>query len=122
MHERQWSYSDLERASDRALTRGRWQQLGSGVPQRKFPDPGSLKVMAEVLEVEITVVVLAAARSLGLDVGRRGTHLAHRLPVQTDRISVGMRDAIVTLIRSAVAEATADQGPEASGSDSLRAS
>ena len=84
MHERGWSYSDLERASDRALTRGRWQQLGSGVPQRKFPDPASLTVIARVLEVDTTTVVLAAARSLGLDVGRRRAELAHLLPVHTD--------------------------------------
>jgi hypothetical protein len=121
MRERGWSYSDLERASGRALTRGRWQQLGSGVPQRKFPDPGSLTVIAQVLEVDITTVVLAAARSLGLDVERRGTNRAHLLPVQTDRISERMRDAIVTLIRSAVAEAPADHRPDISRSGSLKA-
>jgi hypothetical protein len=121
MHERGWSYSDLERASDRALTRGRWQQLGSGVPQRKFPEPGSLTVIAQVLEVDLTTVVLAAARSLGLGVGRRGTELAQLLPVHTDRISEPMRDAIVALIRSAVAEAPDDDGLDVSRSGSLRA-
>jgi hypothetical protein len=121
MHERGWSYSDLERASDRALTRGRWQQLGSGVPQRKFPEPGSLTVIAQVLEVDMTTVVLAAARSLGLEVGRRGAELAHLLPVHTDRISERMRDAILTLIRSAVAEASDDHDLEVSRSGSLRA-
>jgi hypothetical protein len=121
MHERGWSYSDLERASDRALTRGRWQQLGSGVPQRKFPDPGSLTVIARVLELDVTTVVLAAARSLGLDVGRRRAEMAHLLPVHTDRISERMRDAILTLIRSAVAEAPDDHGLEVSRSGSLRA-
>jgi hypothetical protein len=121
MHERGWSYSDLERASDRALTRGRWQQLGSGVPQRKFPEPGSLTVIAQVLEVDMTTVVLAAARSLGLEVGRRGAELAHLLPVHTDRISERMRDAILTLIRSAVAEASDDDDLEVSRSGSLRA-
>ena len=121
MHERGWSYSDLERASDRALTRGRWQQLGSGVPQRKFPDPASLTVIARVLEVDTTTVVLAAARSLGLDVGRQRAELAHLLPVHTERISERMRDAILTLIRSAVAEAPDDRGLEVSRSGALRA-
>jgi len=68
MHDHDWSYSDLERACDRALTRGRWQQLGAGLAQRKFPDPDSLTVIARVLDVDITTVVLAAARSVGLDV------------------------------------------------------
>jgi len=34
MAERGWSYSDLERRSGRALSRGRWQQMGSGVAQK----------------------------------------------------------------------------------------
>lgn len=121
MHERGWSYSDLERASDRALTRGRWQQLGSGVPQRKFPDPGSLAVIARVLEVDLTIIVLAAARSLGLEVGRREAELAPWLPVHIDRLPERMRAAILTLIRAAVAEAPDDRGLEVSRSGSLRA-
>ena len=104
MTERGWSYSDLERASDRDLTRGRWQQLGSGVRQRKFPDPASLMVISEVLEVDITTVVLAAARSVGLDVRSRGADLADLLPALTERLSARMRDAILTLVRAAVAE------------------
>ena len=110
MAERGWSYSDLERASGRALTRGRWQQLGSGVVQRKFPDPSSLSVISEVLEVDITTVVLAAARSVGLDVRTRGTDLAHLLPALTERLSGRMRDAILTLVRAAVSETRRDEG------------
>jgi len=110
MKERGWSYSDLERASGRALTRGRWQQLGSGVAQRKFPDPSSLSVISEVLEVDITTVVLAAARSVGLDVRTRGTDLAHLLPALTERLSERMRVAILTLVRAAVAETRHDEG------------
>jgi hypothetical protein len=74
MHDHGWTYSDLERASGRALTRGRWQQLGAGVAPRKFPDPESLLVIAGVLEVDITTVVLAAARSVGLAVVQQGTN------------------------------------------------
>jgi hypothetical protein len=119
MHDHGWSYSDLERASGRALTRGRWQQLGSGIPQRKFPDPGSLTVIARVLEVDITTVVLAAARSVGLDVSQQGADLSRLLPEQTERISERMRDAILTLIRVAVAEAGADEDLEGSRAGSL---
>lgn len=98
------SYADLERASGRALTRGRWQQLGSGAQQRKFPDPGSLEVIAQVLEIDITTVVLAAARHLGLDVHHRAAGLAGLLPAGTDQLSERLREAILTLIRAAVAE------------------
>jgi hypothetical protein len=120
MKERGWSYSDLERASGRALTRGRWQQLGSGVVQRKFPDPSSLSVISEVLEVDITTVVLAAARSVGLDVRTRGTDLAHLLPALTERLSERMRDAILTLVRAAVAETRHGEGSDDAPSDALQ--
>ena len=119
MRERGWSYSDLERASGRALTRGRWQQLGSGLAQRKFPDPSSLSVIAEVLEVDITTVVLAAARSVGLDVRTRGTDLAHLLPAMTEGLSERMRDAILTLVRAAVAETRSGDGNGHEPSDAL---
>ncbi len=118
IRERGWSYTDLERRSGHALSRGRWQQLGSGAPQRKFPDPASLVAIAQVLEVDITTVVLAAARSVGLDVSHRGAALSHLLPDQTELISERMRDAILTLIRAAAAEAGADEGHEATRASS----
>lgn len=126
MRERGWSYSDLERASGRALTRGRWQQLGSGLPQRKFPDPGSLTVIAQVLEIDITSVVLAAARTLGLDVRRPGTGLSQLLPAEAAHLSARMRDAVLSLIRAAVSDARPDAEPDrrepqpADGLDGLR--
>lgn len=104
-----WSYSDLERLSDRALSRGRWQQLGSGVQQRNFPDPASLLVIAQVLDVGITTVVLAAARAVGLAVTPVGSDLAHLLPPGTDRLSERMRDAILMLVRAGVAESSGHQ-------------
>ncbi len=112
MDARGWSYSDLERRSDRALSRGRWQQLGSGVPQRKFPDPASLTVIARVLEVDITTVVLAAAQAVGLDVRPRTSDLAALLPSGSDQLSERTRDAILALVRAAVAD---QQGPCTSG-------
>jgi hypothetical protein len=120
MQERCWSYSDLERASGRALTRGRWQQLGSGAELRKFPDPGSLTVISEVLEVDITTVVLAAAQTLGLDVRRQDAELSNLLPDRTERLSDRMRDAILALVRAAVAETLDDDGLEPTRSDALR--
>jgi hypothetical protein len=120
MRERGWSYSDLERVSGRALTRGRWQQLGSGATLRKFPDPGSLTVIAEVLEVDITTVVLAAAQTLGLDVRRQGADFANLLPDRTERLSDRMRDAILTLVRAAVSETLDHDGLEPARSDALR--
>lgn len=99
-----WSYSDLERLSGHALSRGRWQQLGAGVQQKKFPDPASLLVIAQVLEVDITTVVLAAARAVGLDVTPAGVGLAHLLPSGSDRLSERMRDAILMVVRAGLAD------------------
>lgn len=104
MDARGWSYSDLERQSDGALSRGRWQQLGSGVEQKRFPDPASLLVIARVLDVDITTVVLAAAQAVGLSVTPVGGDLAHLLPPGTDRLSERMRDAILMVIRAGVAD------------------
>lgn len=104
MDERGWSYADLERRSDGALTKGRWQQLGSGTRMAQFPEPSNLQTMADVLEVEVTTVILCAAQTLGLDARRRGPDLAQLLPAGTDRLSERMRDAILTVIRAAVAD------------------
>jgi hypothetical protein len=110
MDSQEWSYSDLERRSGQALSRGRWQQLGSGVQQKKFPDPASLLVIAQVIEIDITTVVLAAARAVGLDVTPTGGDLAHLLPAGTDRLSGRMREAILMVIRAGVAESSDEHG------------
>ena len=100
-----WSYSDLERQyHGGALSRGRWQQLGSGVQQKRFPDPASLLIIAQVLEFDITTVVLAAAQAVGLAVVTAGNDLAHLLPPGTDRLSERTRDAILMVIRAAIAD------------------
>ena len=104
MEDRGWSYSDLARRSGQALTRGRWQQLGSGLQQRKFPDPSSLTVIADALEIDITTVVLGAARTLGLNVRPNGAGMSQLLPDQTERLSPRMRDAVLAVIRAAVAD------------------
>lgn len=115
MQEHGWSYADLERYSGRVLTRGRWQQLGSGGPQKKFPDPASLTAIAAVLQLDITVVVLAAAQGVGLGVQHPGSDLARMLPPGSELLSERMRNAIVMMIGAAIAEAAeacpADYGP-----------
>jgi hypothetical protein len=107
MEERGWTYTDLERRSDHALTRGRWQQLGSGARSKKFPDPASLSAIAQALEVDITAVVLAAAQAVGLDARLESGGLANHLPAGTSDLSERMRNAILQLIRAAVADTVA---------------
>ncbi len=57
-----------------------------------------------MLEVDITTIVLAAAHTVGLDVRHEGGDLAHLLPAGTERLSDRTRDAILTLIRAAIAD------------------
>lgn len=105
---RGFSYADLESRADAVISRQRWQQLGTGVRIKEFPEPATLTAMATALDVDVAEVVLAAARSIGLDV-KRGAHsdLAARLPSTADRLSEVQRDAIVTLVRS-ITEVTND--------------
>jgi hypothetical protein len=109
MDERGWSYADLARASGGRLSDGRWQQLGSGIRQRTFPEK-AIPVIAETLDIDITVVVLAAAKSLGYAVRLQGPLLAQLLPAGTDLLSERMRSAILAMIRAAV-EDVATRGP-----------
>lgn len=116
MDERGWNYPELARRSGNVLSRGRWQQLGTGMRLKELPEPGSLLAIAEALEVDVTTVLLAAGQSVGLAVRRRGPELAHLLPAGTDRLSPAMRDAILTIIRAAVTETlTADSDDEDGG-------
>jgi hypothetical protein len=102
--ERGWSFVELESRSNNDLTRGRWQQLAAGERIRNFPGPDTIRVIADALEVDVTTVLMAAARSLGLAVRPRGPDLAQLLPAGTDLLSERMRDAILVIIRAAVAE------------------
>lgn len=102
--ERGWSYSDLERLAGGRLTKGRWHQLATGVRMERFPEPDTINLLAEVLAVDATTVVLASAATLGIPVRPRGPALAQLLPSGTDNLSDQMRDAVLAVIRAAVAE------------------
>ncbi len=62
------SYRMLESRSGAVISAQRWQQLGTGVRMKEFPEPATLAAMAIALEVDVTSVVLSAASSVGLAV------------------------------------------------------
>ncbi|QCG77213.1 immunity repressor [Gordonia phage Lutum] len=98
---RGFSYADLENRADSVISRQRWQQLGTGVRIKEFPEPATIEAMAAALDVDVAEVVLAAARSIGLNVQRGAqSDLAARLPYSADKLSPVQQDAIVTLVRS----------------------
>lgn len=114
--ERGWSYSDLEVRARHRITRGRWQQLATNVRLRAFPERDNIPIIADVLEVDQTTVVLAVAKSLGLDVRWRGPNLAQLLPAGTDQLSEAVQTAILAVIRATVTEALARQRDDESPS------
>ena len=49
-----------------------WSNPSAGKEPTTFPTPKTIRAMAQALEVSETEIVLAAAKTLGLDVGRDG--------------------------------------------------
>lgn len=97
--ERGWSYAQLaERAND-AVSRQRWQQLGTGTRIKEFPEPATIQAIADALDVDITLVVLAVARSIGFDVSKRDSSLAAMLPPSAAHLSPEQRDAVLAVVR-----------------------
>lgn len=105
---RGFSYADLENRADSAIRRQRWQQLGTGVRIKEFPEPATIEAMAKALDVDVAVVVLAAARSIGLDVKRGAqSDLAAMLPYSANKLTADQRAAIVALVRAITEDAAA---------------
>ncbi|WP_336794238.1 hypothetical protein [Gordonia malaquae] len=103
------SYRMLQERAGDVITAARWQQLGTGTRLKEFPEPATLEAMATALDVHITEVVLAAARSIGLNVTRGATSdLAAMLPPSAASLTVEQRDAVLTLVRSITAMSRTD--------------
>lgn len=95
------SYGDYERMAGYVISRQRWQQLGTGARIKEFSEPATIKAMAEALEVDVAVVVLAMAKSLGLPIesGIAQSDLAVMLPPSARNLTAEQRDAVVRLVR-----------------------
>jgi hypothetical protein len=98
--ERGWSYRTLADRADHVFSAQRWQQLGTGVRIKEFPEPATIQAMADALEVDVASVVLAAAASIGLPVERRQSELAAMLPSNADDLTEEQRDAVLAVIRA----------------------
>lgn len=102
--ERGWSYQQLADRASGAISRQRWQQLGTGVRIKEFPEPGTVQSIADALEVDITLVVLAVARSIGLAVRQRDSSLAAMLPPGAERLTIEQRDVVLAVVRALAAK------------------
>ena len=91
------TYADLARDAGGAPSGERFRQL-LNQPMKNFPDPPSVKGLAKALKVPRTVVILAAAQSLGLDVDRPGARLVELLPAKANRLSEIQAAAVAHLV------------------------
>ncbi|OBB15084.1 hypothetical protein A5761_15210 [Mycolicibacterium setense] len=118
------SYTDYETRAGRVISRQRWQQLGSGERIKEFSEPATIKAMAEALDVDVAVVVLAMAKTLGLpvDTGIAQSDLAVMLPPSARNLTPEQRDAIVRLVRVFATNSEVDQHAHPSATDSAATS
>lgn len=97
---RGWSYREIAARGNDVISAQRWQQLGTGVRLKEFPEPTTVSAMADALEVDVAAVLLATAKSLGLDVQRRQSELAAMLPSAADQLTPDQRDAVLAVVRA----------------------
>ena len=98
--EKGWTYQQLADRADGAISRQRWQQLGTSVRIKEFPEPGTIQAIADALGVDVSIVVLAVARSIGLDVRRSdSSSLGALLPPSAANLSDAQRDAVLGIVR-----------------------
>lgn len=101
-HQGDRSYIQLSRDCGGVPKSARLHQLVTE-PQKTFPEPPTLAGLARGLGVPLRVVVHAAARSVGLDLGETPTRLANLLPVDADRIPERGQDAVLSVVRAMLA-------------------
>jgi hypothetical protein len=97
------SYAELTRDGGGTPSAERIRQL-LHQPMKNFPDPPSVRGLAKALKVSQTVVVLAAAESLGLDVRTGSPRLVELLPADTRDLTERQAAAIAHLVHTIVDE------------------
>lgn len=95
------SYVELSRDCGGTPSDKRLQQIVR-TPIRNFPDPPTIAALAKGLRVPASAVVLAAAESLGLDVGSSMPRLVQLLPAGARHLSEQQAAAIAHLVQTIV--------------------
>lgn len=106
------SYATLARDCGDAIGAKRLQHIATLTrPLANFPDPPSIRGLARGLRVTERTVILAAAESLGLDVGQALPPLVEQLPVGTEQLTDQEVSTVVTMVRTLLAgKRVADDG------------
>ncbi len=99
---RGFTYRDLEARADGVISHQRWQQLGTNIRVKEFTEPATILAMANALDADVTTVVLATAKSVGLPVEYRtaDSELARSLPASARELTREQIDAIISLVRT----------------------
>lgn len=95
------SYGDLARRTDHALSAQNLHKLATE-PRKAFPDPRTLQVLSDLLDLPLATIVLACARAVGLEVRQAGTALDVVLPPGTDELTAEDREAVRVIVRALI--------------------
>jgi uncharacterized protein YejL (UPF0352 family) len=107
------SYEQLADSSPDSPSRQRWQQMGSRPTSADLPKPRTVRAMAAALGVSERVVILAVARTAGLDVGENRASLVTLLPPSADRLSDTQVAAVLAVVRAILENHAAPTKPAA---------
>lgn len=106
------SYNDMAARVRGEITSQQLQKLAME-PIRQFPKKaGTVQLLSELLDVSVTTVVLAYARSLGLPVKQTGTMLEVTLPPGTEDLTVEDREAVRMITRQLIDARRQGREPE----------
>lgn len=108
------TYKELEAASGGIVKSQRWNQLANGERINEFPTPPTLEAMAAALPCDIEVLILACARTVGIDVHRRQSRFVDMLPPSVDKLSESSKTALLNMART-LSEAEHRQSAESEG-------
>ena len=97
------SYDDMSRSVNGEITSA-WMHKLTTAPPKSFPrDAGTIRRLADLLQVPITTILNAFAVSLGLPIEQRGSSLSVSLPPGTDVLEARDVEAIRSIVRQLVA-------------------
>lgn len=94
------TYAGLEAASNGVVKAQRWNQIANGLKLNEFPEPRTLIAIADALQVDEEVVLIAFARALGMHVGRNRSVFADLLPPTVDKLTDKQQSAVLAVIRA----------------------
>jgi AraC-like DNA-binding protein len=94
------TYEQLEAASGGVVRAQRFAQVAAGIRVNEFPKPATIEAMADALGCDVTVLLMAFARAVGLDVHARDSGFVDLLPPSVDDLSEQQQAFLLSTIRA----------------------